>query len=101
MRVSIPIAGLTGLWMTWRLDLWLRFRERSFWWMDAMVIVWTLFMGIVFVVEPLAHKRVAVLASRDPDALLRRLSRAHLVLLAAAAVAIFRAVAGAHGGLFE
>ncbi len=29
-------------------------------------------MGIVFVVEPLAHKRVAVLASRDPDALLRR-----------------------------
>jgi uncharacterized membrane protein len=22
VRVSIPLAGLTGLWMVWRLDLW-------------------------------------------------------------------------------
>ena len=96
VRVSIPVAGLTGLWMTWRLDLWPSFREPSFWWMDAMVVVWTLFAVIVFVVEPLAHARIAALAARDPAALLRRMARAHLVLLTFAAVTILGAVAGAH-----
>jgi len=96
VRVSIPVAGLTGLWMTWRLDLWPSFREPSFWWMDAMVVVWTLFAVIVFVVEPLAHARIAALAARDPAALLRRMARAHLVLLTFAAVTILGAVVGAH-----
>jgi uncharacterized membrane protein len=50
VRVSIPLAGATGLWMTWRVDLWSRFGDRAFWWMDAMAILWTLFMLIVFVV---------------------------------------------------
>ena len=101
VRISIPLAGLTGLWMTWRLDLWSAFRAPAFWWMDAMVIVWTLFMVMVFIVEPLAHKRIALLAAREPHALLTRLFRAHLLLLAAAAITILGAVAGAHGGLFE
>ncbi len=100
-RWSIPLAGATGLWMTWRLDLWPRFADSGFWWMDAMLFVWALFMAVVFIVEPLAHRRFAALASRDPAGLLRRLSRAHLVLLAAAAVTIIGAVAGAHGGLFQ
>ena len=98
VRISIPLAGLSGLWMTWRLDLWSAFREPAFWWMDAMVIVWMVFAAMVFVIEPLAHDRIA---ARDPAALLRRLARAHSVLLAAAAVTILGAVAGAHGGLFQ
>jgi uncharacterized membrane protein len=99
-RVSIPLAGATGLWMTWRLDLWSRFGDWAFWWMDAMIIVWTLFMLIVFVVEPLAHARIAAMAARDPAAVIRRISRAHYALLAAAIVTILGAVVGAHGGLF-
>lgn len=98
-RVSIPLAGATGLWVTSRLDLWSRFGDRAFWWMDAMVAVWTLFMLIIFVVEPLAHARLSAMAARDPAAALRRLSRAHSVLLAAAVVTILGAVAGAHSGL--
>ena len=101
VRLSIPVAGLTGLWMTWRLDLWASFPEPSFWWLDAMVIVWILFATIVFVIEPLASDRIAALAARDPAALLRRVARAHYLLLAAAAVTIVGAVAGAHGGLFQ
>ena len=66
-----------------------------------MVFVWALFMLIVFVVKPLAHKRLAARAQRDPAGMLRRLFRAHLVLLSAAAVTIFGAVAGSHGGLFQ
>ena len=98
-RVSVPLAGATGLWMTSRLDLWSRFGDRAFWWMDAMVGVWTLFMLILFVVEPLAHARLTTMAARDPAAVIRRISRAHVVLLAAAIVTIIGAVAGAHGGL--
>ena len=35
--------------------LWPLFAEPAVWWMDAMVLLWALFMLIVFVVEPLAH----------------------------------------------
>lgn len=101
VRWSIPLAGATGLWMACRLDLWAQFADPAFWWLDAMALVWALFMVIVFVIEPVAHARLAAEAARDPRALLRRLARAHIVLLAAAIVTILGAVAGAHGGLFS
>jgi uncharacterized membrane protein len=100
VRVSIPLAGATGLWMAWRLDLWSLFGNVTFWWMDAMVLLWAVFMLVVFVVEPLAHKRIAAMAAQDPAAMLVRFSRAHRVLLAAGVVTIFGAVAGVHGGIF-
>jgi uncharacterized membrane protein len=100
VRFSIPLAGATGLWMAWRLDLWGLFVSPAFWWMDAMVLLWALFMLIVFVVEPLARGRIAAMAAKDPAALLTRLSRVHFVLLAAGIVTIFGTVAGAHGGVF-
>jgi uncharacterized membrane protein len=101
VRWSIPFAGATGLWMAWRLDLWAQFADPTFWWLDAMALVWALFMLIVFVVEPIAHARLAAEAAHDPGSVLRRLGRAHAVLLAAAIVTILGAVAGAHGGLLE
>ena len=101
VRVSIPLAGLTGLWMTWRLDLWSRFADAAFWWMGAMFGLWALFMLIVFVVEPLVHPRLAAVAARSPHAALRRLTFAHAVLLALAIVTILGAVGGAQGGLFH
>jgi hypothetical protein len=100
IRFSIPLAGATGLWMAWRLGLWALFAEPAAWWVDAMVALWALFMAIVFIIEPIAHGRVAAMAAKDPAALLLRLFRVHLVLLAAATVTIFGAVAGAHGGIF-
>jgi uncharacterized membrane protein len=99
VRWSIPLAGLTGLWMAWRLDLWAGFADPGLWWLDAMALVWALFMALVFVVEPIAHPRLAAEAAHDPGAVLDRLFRAHLVLLAAAGITIIGAVAGAHGGL--
>jgi len=97
VRLSIPLAGLTGFWMAFRLDLWDRFAEPAFWWMTAMVGLWLVFMMAVFVVEPLLHARFAAAAERAPDALLRRTVRLHLVLLALAALTILGATAGAHG----
>jgi uncharacterized membrane protein len=98
VRVSIPLAGVTGLWMAWRLDLWAQLADPALWWLAAMAAVWVAFMLIVFVVEPLAHRRLAAMAERDPAAVLQRVSRAHLVLLTAAAVTIIGTVAGSHGG---
>ena len=98
VRWSIPLAGATGLWMAWRVGLWAQFADPAFWWLDAMALVWALFMLIVFVVEPIAHPRLAAEAARDPGAVLQRLWRAHLVLLLAAIVTILGAVAGGHGG---
>ena len=43
-------------------------RQPAAWWMDAMVLLWALFMLIVFVIEPLAHRRVAAMAAHDPAA---------------------------------
>jgi uncharacterized membrane protein len=100
VRWSIPLAGATGLWMAWRLNLWSQFADPAFWWLDAMVLVWAVFMALVFVVEPVAHARLTAEAARDPGAVLRRVSRAHVVLLLAAIATILGAVAGAHGGLF-
>jgi len=100
VKWSIPLAGLSGLWMAWRLDLWAQFTDPAFWWLDAMVLLWAVFMAAVFIVEPVAHARIAAEAALDPGAVLRRLMRAHLVLLAAAIITILGAVAGAHGGLF-
>jgi uncharacterized membrane protein len=100
VRWSIPLAGATGLWMAWRLNLWAQFGDLAFWWLDAMVLVWALFMALVFFVEPAARGRLTAEAASDPRAVLRRVSRAHVVLLLAAIVTILGAVAGAHGGLF-
>jgi uncharacterized membrane protein len=101
VRWSIPLAGASGLWMTTRLGLWPAFGDPAFWWLDAMALVWATFMAAVFVVEPLAQRRVAAMAARDPEALMRALARAHVVLLSASAVTIAAAVAGVHGGLFR
>ena len=98
VRWSIPIAGASGLWMTYRMDLWHRFADLHFWWMSAMAGLWLVFALIVFVLEPLLHPRFEAEGRRDPIAMLRRMSRVHAVLLAIAAVTVLGAVVGAQGG---
>jgi uncharacterized membrane protein len=98
VRISIPLAGASGLWMSYRLDLWYRFSVPSFWWMGAMAALWALFLFVVFVVEPLIGGRLEAEAARNPRAVLARLARGHLALLALAVVTVFGAVAGSHGG---
>jgi putative copper export protein len=46
VRVSVPLAGATGLWMAWRLDLWDRFVDWHTWWVPAMLGLWLAFMLI-------------------------------------------------------
>jgi uncharacterized membrane protein len=100
VRISIPLAGLTGLWMTYRWDAWDRFADPHFWWMTAMFGLWLVFMLMLFVIEPLGHARFEKTVRQDPAAAFRRMSRLHQVLLLLATLTAFGAVAGAHGFLF-
>ncbi|MBB3289104.1 MULTISPECIES: hypothetical protein [unclassified Rhizobium] len=97
VRISVPLAGATGLWMTYRMELWDRFADPNFWWMSAMFGVWLIFMIMLFVIEPLLHLKFEKSARRDPKVSIRRLSRLHEFLLLLTAVTAFGAVAGSHG----
>jgi uncharacterized membrane protein len=95
-RIWVTLAGLTGFWMVYRANLWSRFADPSFWWMDAMLIVWLIFAAMLFVIEPLfLHRRM--LASPSPAADFRRMERMHWLLLALSVVALIGAVGGGHG----
>ena len=97
-RWSVTLAGLSGFWMTWRLDAWDRFAEAGYWWMHAMVAVWALFTTVLFVAEPLfLHAWFRTRAQRDPAGTMALVLRAHRVLLALSAVTVVGAVLGAHG----
>lgn len=63
-RIAVLVVGLTGLYMTWRFDLWDRFHSLSFWWMHAMVGVWLLFAFVLFIGEPLILSAIFTIGSR-------------------------------------
>ena len=97
-RIATVIVGLTGFYMTQRLDLWDRFRSGGFWWMHAMVCLWLLFSLLLFVAEPLVlHRRFHARATTAPDAAFALLQRAHWLLLALSLITILGAVAGSQG----
>ena len=95
-RWYVTIAGLSGFWMTWRMDLWSRFTEARYWWMHAMVALWLIFTVMLFIAEPLViHRRMA--NSPDPARDFARMQRMHRVLSVAAIITVAGAVGGAHG----
>jgi uncharacterized membrane protein len=97
-RIAVVIVGLTGFYMSARLDLWDRFQSAQFWWMHAMVCMWLLFSFVLFVAEPLVLRgHLQKWASVRSEATLAWLHRAHWVLLVLSLVTIFGAVAGSHG----
>lgn len=98
-RVSVALAGLSGLYMTWRLDAWSRFASARFWWMDAMVALWTAFALVLFVIEPLVvHPRLRLaMEVADSGRLFDRMERFHRIMLVLSLVAVLGAVGGSHG----
>ena len=97
-RIATLVVGLSGFYMTWRLDLWGRFQSAAFWWMHAMVCVWLLFVFVLFVAEPfILHRNFPRWASARPQAAFAWLHRAHGVLLVLSLIAILGAVAGSQG----
>lgn len=98
-RVSVAAAGLSGLYMTWRLDAWSRFADVRFWWMHAMTAVWLVFAAMLYLLEPFVlHRRLEAAVSAGASAsLFDRMARFHQVMLAASLATVLGAVGGAHG----
>lgn len=95
-RISVLVAGASGLWLVHVFALWDRFRDPAFWWMHAMVLVWIIFAAMLFVLEPLVIHR-AMERTRRPERLFNIVQTMHWVLLTLSLVAAGGAVAGAHG----
>ena len=97
-RITVLLAGLSGFYMVWRLDLWGRFAELQFWWMHAMVTVWLIFTAVLFVLEPfLLHDWFRSRALRDPLGTMLLIQRLHWVLLTLSLITVAGAVGGSHG----
>lgn len=98
VRLSVPLAGASGIYMVDRLDLWGRFLQPESWFLAAMGFVWLLFMVILFVLEPLVlHEWFHRRAIAEPERMFRLIQRAHWGLLAAGAATAGAGVLGAHG----
>jgi uncharacterized membrane protein len=97
-RTAIIVVGLTGFYMSARMDLWERFQSAQFWWMHAMVCVWLLFVLLLFVIEPfILHRYFHNWATTAPEVAFAWLQRGHWVLLVLGLVTILGAVAGSQG----
>jgi uncharacterized membrane protein len=99
-RYSILLAGISGFYMTDRLDAWSRLFDPAYWWLILMVAVWAVFALMVFVLEPLViHRLFHDYALRDKERAFTLAINLHAVALAASGVAIVAGVLGAHGAL--
>jgi uncharacterized membrane protein len=97
-RWTTSFAGLSGLYLVWRIDAWDRFASAAFWWMHAMVLTWLVFSLMLFIAEPFFLDRwLERRAARDAEATYRLVERLHWVLLMLGLVTIAGAAAGVAG----
>lgn len=98
-RATTLLVGLSGLYLTQTWDLWHRFADPSFWWMQAMVLVWLVFTIVLFVAEPLfLHRWFINRATQKPDSTFRLIQRMHWLLLLVSLVTVAGAIIGSHPG---
>lgn len=97
-RVMVILAGLSGIYMTHKLDAWYRFSKPEFFWMHAMVFVWLLFFMALFIVEPLILKNHGRMAKDGHNITnLGKTQFVHSVILVLSLITIVISVLGAHG----
>ncbi len=99
-RISLLLAGVSGVYMMMELDAWDRLRYASFWWLHLMVAVWAIFALMIYVLEPLLlHRLFRGYALQHKDSAFALVMRLHAIALLVSALAIVAGVLGAHGGL--
>lgn len=100
-RVTTLLAGGSGFYMAERMDLWSGLGSPAFWWLWAMIVTWSIFTLMLFVLEPLVLDRwLHARAARDPHGTMRLLQRLHIGLLTLSLITVFGAAAGSHGLTF-
>jgi uncharacterized membrane protein len=100
-KIVTLVTGLSGLYMLKVLHAWERYLYVQFWWMHLMTLIWLIFTVILFVAEPLfLHRWFHEQATANGDKAFQLLHLMHIILLALSLLAIFGAMAGAHGFQF-
>jgi uncharacterized membrane protein len=97
-KVTTLATGISGFYMLEFLDAWQRYQEPNFWWLHLMTFVWLVFTVVLFVLEPLfLHRWFLEQAKKDSEKTFNKILRMHQILLSLSLIAVFGAVAGAHG----
>ena len=97
-RIAALLVGLSGIYMLYAYNLWDRFAQAEYWWMDLMTAVWVLFAALLFVIDPLAtNDAFRRRAAAHPKMALAAIIWMHRVLLLLSVAAIFTSVCGSHG----
>ena len=99
-RISVLLAGASGVYMLMKLDAWDHLRYASFWWLHLMIAVWAIFALMIYVLEPLLmHRLFRSYALQHKNSAFALVLRLHVFALLVSALAIVAGVLGAHGGL--
>ena len=96
-RVAVLLTGASGGYLLWRLHAWQWLGSAAFWWLDAMIVFWALFMALLFVLEPAGVLRHMMSIAKNPAQGWRRMHLFHVLMLLIALVIIAGAAAGSHG----
>ncbi len=97
-RIAVLLVLLSGLYMLYAYDMWDRFADGAYWWMDLMVGVWAIFAALLFVIEPLVSRRIARRRTAlRPELAMAGMLLMHRVLLGLSLLTIFAAVGGSRG----
>jgi len=97
-KIATTITALSGFYMVEFMNAWERYLYLQFWWLHLMTFVWFLFAIVLFVLEPLfLHKWFREQAEKDTKKTFIVMKRLHYLLLSVSVLAVFCAVAGAHG----
>ncbi|PHS30655.1 MAG: hypothetical protein COA95_08075 [Methylophaga sp.] len=100
-RIVTVITGLSGYYMLEVMNAWERYQHIQFWWMHLMTFIWFIFTLVLFVLEPLVlHRLFRKQAIKNSDQAFALIHRMHKILLTLSLLAVFGAVAGAHGFQF-
>lgn len=93
-RITVAVAGLSGLWLAYRLGY---LSRRGFdlpWWLVAMALVWAVFSAMLYL-RPALTAMLSSLAAKKPRAL-ASVELVHRFLLAASLFVIAAAIVGVH-----
>lgn len=94
-RAAVLLVGASGLYMLVYLGGLSRLALPSSWWIDLMLVTWTIFALILFVLEPLGVMQKTGIMRRPRAFLLM-----HVFLTGISLVTVAASVLGAHGAFY-
>lgn len=93
-KLTTLLTGLSGFYMLNVMNAW----STMGWWILLMILVWSIFTLVLFVLEPLfLHKWFHRQAQKHPEKSFFILQLMHIILLIVSTAAVIGGVAGAHG----